>query len=237
MAGDSNENGKIFLRKNEKRELIGYSDSTIAELLGVNTDIYLEAKAKMMKYNKIKITKNNVIIIVNWDKYQSEYKRQRPYRDKVNSNSPCNESNALDIDKDKERDKEEEKEKDKKEKPPSWLPKEEFNEYKKMRMKIRKPMTPKAESLAIRKLEKLKDNGDNPKEVLEQSIMNSWAGLFPLKDSRFLSEQDNSRKGAIEREDEIIRLAEEGDEEYKDLAEEIKEKRRLRVERWGVKAL
>ena len=64
---------------------------------------------------------------------------------------------------------------------PNWLPKEEFNEYQKMRQKIKKPMTDRAIELAIENLEKLKNEGYDPKAVLEQSILNSWQGLFPLK--------------------------------------------------------
>jgi len=65
---------------------------------------------------------------------------------------------------------------------PEWVPEEEFNEYKKMRIKIKKPMTDHAVELAIKELEKLKDKGYDPKAVLEQSILNSWQGLFPLRD-------------------------------------------------------
>ena len=51
-------------------------------------------------------------------------------------------------------------------------------------IKIKKPMTDRAVLLAIRELEKLKGEGHEPKQVLEQSILNSWQGLFPLRDSK-----------------------------------------------------
>jgi len=82
MAGDSNEEGIIFLRKNDKRQFIGYSDSTLAELLGVDVKEYLSAKATMIAYDKISVDKNNVIKILKWNKYQSEYQRQKQYREK-----------------------------------------------------------------------------------------------------------------------------------------------------------
>ncbi len=81
MAGDSNEEGLIFLRKNEKGGLMGYSESTISELLGVSVSDFHSATTKMIKYEKIKIDKNKVIEILNWGKYQSEYQRQKKYRD------------------------------------------------------------------------------------------------------------------------------------------------------------
>ena len=64
---------------------------------------------------------------------------------------------------------------------PEWIPQEEFEEYRKMRIRNKKPMTDRAVELAVKKLEKLKAAGHDPKEVLEQSTFNSWQGLFPLK--------------------------------------------------------
>ena len=57
-----------------------------------------------------------------------------------------------------------------------------FTDYVDMRKKIKAPMTDRAIELAIKKLEKL-SNGDNEKAIaiLEQSVMNSWKGLFELK--------------------------------------------------------
>lgn len=57
-----------------------------------------------------------------------------------------------------------------------------FTDYVDMRKKIKKPMTDEAVRLAIKKLDNL-SGGDNDKaiKILEQSIMNSWQGLFPLK--------------------------------------------------------
>lgn len=60
-----------------------------------------------------------------------------------------------------------------------------FADYVAMRLQIRKPMTEKAKEIAIKKLEDL-SGGDNDKaiKILEQSIMNSWQGLFPLKETK-----------------------------------------------------
>jgi len=67
---------------------------------------------------------------------------------------------------------------------PEWIPTEEFEEYKKMRVRIKKQMTDRAVQLAIKELEKLRAEGYDPKEVLEQSIFNSWQGLFPIKEQQ-----------------------------------------------------
>lgn len=59
----------------------------------------------------------------------------------------------------------------------SWLG------FLEMRVKIRRPTTDNAENLILDKLEKLAHN-DTEKQIniLNQSIMNSWQGVFPLKD-------------------------------------------------------
>ena len=64
---------------------------------------------------------------------------------------------------------------------PDWLPVESWNAYLTMRKKIRKPITADGVKLAIRELERLRDAGNDPKAVLERSILNSWQGLFELR--------------------------------------------------------
>ena len=64
---------------------------------------------------------------------------------------------------------------------PSWIPIEAWMGFLEMRKKIKKPMTDRAVGLAISKLENLKTEGNEPGEVLNQSTMNCWQGLFPIK--------------------------------------------------------
>src|SRR5262249_45691399 len=47
--------------------------------------------------------------------------------------------------------------------------------------RIRKSMTDHARQTAIRILDELRANGNNPEAVLEQSVFNSWQGLFELR--------------------------------------------------------
>jgi hypothetical protein len=58
---------------------------------------------------------------------------------------------------------------------------ETWNAFIEMRKKMKAPPTEKAISLLINQLAKLKESGDDPNLVLEQSIMNNWRGVFPLK--------------------------------------------------------
>lgn len=64
-----------------------------------------------------------------------------------------------------------------------------FLDYIKMRKEIKKPMSDKAITLALNKLDSL-SGGDNEKaiQILNQSIFHSWQGLFDIK------EQKDSRK-------------------------------------------
>ncbi len=55
-------------------------------------------------------------------------------------------------------------------------------EFKKMRKSIRKPMTPYAEKLMLKRLAKMVEmEGQDAEAVLDQSIMNCWQGLFCVK--------------------------------------------------------
>lgn len=60
-----------------------------------------------------------------------------------------------------------------------------FADYVDMRKKIKNPMTERAIELAIKKLDDMSE-GDNDVaiQILEQSVMNSWKGLFPLKEEK-----------------------------------------------------
>ena len=73
---------------------------------------------------------------------------------------------------------------------PDELLNQAFLDYIAMRKKIKSPMTDRAIQLAIKNLENL-SGGDNDLaiQILEQSIMNSWKGLFELK------QNNNYQKG------------------------------------------
>jgi uncharacterized protein YdaU (DUF1376 family) len=65
--------------------------------------------------------------------------------------------------------------------PPDWIPKDAWQGFEAMRTKIRKPMTDRARKLIVCELEKLRNRGEDPVAVLEQSERNSWQDVFPLK--------------------------------------------------------
>lgn len=52
------------------------------------------------------------------------------------------------------------------------------------RRKIKSPMTDHAVQLMLKRLRGLSPNKKEQVEILEQSILNGWKGIFPLKDSQ-----------------------------------------------------
>jgi hypothetical protein len=61
---------------------------------------------------------------------------------------------------------------------PDWIPKDAWDGWIEMRNKIKAPLTERAKTLAIKTLERLRDEGYEPGDVLDQSTMRSWRGLF-----------------------------------------------------------
>ena len=57
-----------------------------------------------------------------------------------------------------------------------------FNDYIEHRKQIRSPMTERAITLAINKLNSISRDPEMQCRILEQSILNGWKGLFPLHD-------------------------------------------------------
>ena len=60
-----------------------------------------------------------------------------------------------------------------------------FTDFVAMRKQIKKPLTERAIDIAMKKINDL-SGGDNDKaiKIIEQSIMNGWQGLFPLKNDQ-----------------------------------------------------
>ena len=129
------------------------------------------------------------VTMKNWNKYQVDstgYERQQRYREAhsvtAKVTAKVTEQDKIRVDKirvDKIR---VDKNKIRKEiLYPDWLPLETFNDFKEMRKQKKKPLTEKAEVLLLKKLAELKESGNDLKAVLEQSIMNSYQGVFEVK--------------------------------------------------------
>jgi len=109
LAGDNAFDGKICVAED-----MGYTDEQLAKLLDTDLKILKVSKNKMVEFEKISVDENNVIRILNWDIYQSEYQRQRDYREeykkKLQRKVTTQSNNAkLRIDRDRDRDKDRDK--------------------------------------------------------------------------------------------------------------------------------
>jgi len=78
LAGDCAHEGRICATENS-----GYTDIQLADLLKTNPELIKKAKRKFLKYSKIEIEANGIILITKWHLYQSEYFRQKSYRVKL----------------------------------------------------------------------------------------------------------------------------------------------------------
>jgi hypothetical protein len=94
---------------------------------------------------------------------------------------------------------------------PPWLPLEAWEGFKQMRKQGRYPMTALAEKLAIKELDKLRQSGQAPEEVLNQSTMRGWRGLFAVHENGSNGNAGLKRKS----------FAEERHERNKSLVEEV----------------
>ena len=64
---------------------------------------------------------------------------------------------------------------------PGWLDKPTWDRFLEARSAMKARATPHAQALLLRDLAKLREAGQDPTAVLEQSISRSWRGLFAVK--------------------------------------------------------
>lgn len=218
LAGKNNNSG-VFMLNNR----IAYTDEMLATIFRRDINTVRLALTTFERYGMIEII-NDVITIPNWSKHQNldqleerkEYMKDymKKYREKqklladgdckVNSkvNSKVN-VNSLEEEREEDKDKNIKKEKKKSE---FDLIIENYTndlqlrntiyEFIKMRKAIKAAMTSNALKLMLSKLDKL-SNGDKDKKfkILEQSIMNSWKGIFELKEGSNGSTKQNTKPG------------------------------------------
>jgi len=75
LAGDSCEPGIICAYPG-----VAYTEEQMCRILKIPAELLQRAKAKMVQEKDISINGDGTIRIVNWEKIQSEYERQKPYR-------------------------------------------------------------------------------------------------------------------------------------------------------------
>lgn len=74
-SGKYGDTGKISLQND-----VGLSDSQFEKLLNISKHQWRKTKNRLILTERIAVNNTNVVTIINWKKYQSEYERQKPYR-------------------------------------------------------------------------------------------------------------------------------------------------------------
>jgi hypothetical protein len=78
---------------------------------------------------------------------------------------------------------------------PEWLDAEIWEQFEKLRQRLRKPLDEFSRNrFVFKKLTKFHDEGLDVNEMLEESILNSWQGVFPPKAGR----SDGGKVSAID---------------------------------------
>ncbi len=75
-AGRYGDSGEVKLSNS-----VGLTDNQIADILAISLSLWHQAKNRFLETERIRITEKGVISIINWRKYQPEYRRQKPYRE------------------------------------------------------------------------------------------------------------------------------------------------------------
>jgi hypothetical protein len=64
---------------------------------------------------------------------------------------------------------------------PEWIPEDAWAEFLIMRKRIKMPLSEYGQKLAIRKLDALRKEGQDPQAVLDEAILRQWRGLFAVR--------------------------------------------------------
>lgn len=200
LAGKQNNSG-VFMMGNS----IPYTDKMLATIFRRKEATVKMALETFSQFGMVELI-DGVITIPNWNKHQSldSYEKKKE-RDRLyqaerraiqkaiaqkSSDSKSTPSSDVVISEEDKIRKEEDKKENKKRTPAVYYPTDDllnqtFTDYVEMRKKLKSPMTERAIQLAMGNLEKL-SGGDNDiaVQILEQSIMNSWKGLFALKEEK-----------------------------------------------------
>jgi hypothetical protein len=64
---------------------------------------------------------------------------------------------------------------------PDWISSEVWKDFEEMRRKVKAPLTDRARKNIVADLIRIEATGQHAEDVLNQSITNSWRGVFPIK--------------------------------------------------------
>ena len=197
LAGKQNNSGVFMMGR------IAYTDKMLATIFRMKESTVAMALQTFEQFGMIEIV-DGVITIPNWGKHQSldqmenrkefmrnymkEYRAKQKALTSGDGKPSCKPNSKPNVN---QADKEEDKEKDKKKKKKDIEPYSDdpelnqailaFMEYRKS---VKKPMTDHAVKLLLTKLNGMTQYIPEQIEILNQSIVNGWQGIFPLKENK-----------------------------------------------------
>lgn len=222
FAGKQNNDG-VFLMSNR----IAYTDEMLSTIFRRDVNTVRMALNAFQQFGMIEIV-DNVITIPNWNKHQTldayEKKKQRDklyqaerraaQKALVAKSSDESSDTSSDIaisDKDKDKEEDKDKKKNKKKEEKVYSADAELNQailsFIEFRKSIKKPMTDRAVELLIGKLNGMSESIPEQIEILNQSIMNGWQGVFPLKDKQPVKQSNYHKQTKAEELDEFYHMA------------------------------
>lgn len=196
MAGRCNSSGMIFLTEN-----IPYTPKMLADELDFEENTVQLALNALEQLNMI-VTDNGFFSIAGWDEYQNiegmdkirEQNRLRKQKQRAKAallesgHVTSRDSHATDKEEDKEKEEDKKEDKKKKKKHKTYSDDPELNQailaFMEFRKSIKKPMTDHAVDLLISKLNGMTSYIPEQIEIINQSIVNGWQGVFPLKNEQ-----------------------------------------------------
>jgi predicted phage replisome organizer len=196
LAGKQNNHGVIMMS-----DRIAYTDEMLASIFRRPLSTVRLALGIFEQYGMIEIIEG-VITIPNWEKHQSldqleqrreymkNYMKKKRQEQKNLITGECKVNSKVNVNSaDKN------KNKNKKENIYTDMPDElisALKDFEDMRKRIKSPLSDRAKQMLLTKLDKLAgDDTEKKIAILEQSIFNSWKGVFEIDDRR--SDQKRSR--------------------------------------------
>lgn len=79
---------------------------------------------------------------------------------------------------------------------PDWLPAAAWKGYIDMRKSIKKPATERAIEILLRKLLVMSQAGNDIEAVLDQSVVNNWTDVYPVKNYEKIAVQNGMSPAA-----------------------------------------
>lgn len=65
---------------------------------------------------------------------------------------------------------------------PDWVPADLWRQFEEMRRRKKKPLTDAARKLAVNRLERLRSQGHDVRDLLNESILHCWDTFYPPKE-------------------------------------------------------